>query len=482
MRLIKVSDFVRFTFTLAVLLVGGLAAADVQATEVTHPASGPGITSLDPFLATTVWKQDFDSSCGLCDWSVQNGLWEVGIVPAPLVGPDTAASGQNVVGTALNTNYAPSANARLVSPPFLVPPASANPRLRYWEWFNLGAGDSGQVQISTDNGASWTTLPASQSTFDSFVWTRALIELNAYGDSTVRVSFLITADFSIFSLGLGWYIDDVVLDTGAYEELKPATKEGFESGLGDWSVRNGLWEVGVPTVGPGSAVSPPNAAGTVLSGNYTPNVRARLVSPPFTVAPISENPQLCYWQWFGLGSGDNGQVQISTDNGATWTTDAQSVVSDNSVVWTQACVDLSAYSDSTVRVSFLITSDFSNFSLGSGWYIDDVVLPVITSVLTEEVDGLLPEEYTLDQNYPNPFNPSTSINFALPRAGHVSLTIYNLLGQEVVRLVDRELRAGNYSIEWDSRNRAGKTVASGLYFYRLTANQFIETRKMMMLK
>jgi len=89
----------------------------------------------------------------------------------------------------------------------------------------------------------------------------------------------------------------------------------------------------------------------------------------------------------------------------------------------------------------------------------------------------LPTVFSLAQNYPNPFNPATEINFGLPVPSNVQLTVYNVLGQTVTTLVDGELPAGNHTITWDA-----SSVSSGVYFYRLTTNQFVETKKMMLLK
>jgi hypothetical protein len=89
----------------------------------------------------------------------------------------------------------------------------------------------------------------------------------------------------------------------------------------------------------------------------------------------------------------------------------------------------------------------------------------------------LPTKFGLDQNYPNPFNPSTEIRFALPQDSRVSLKVYNSLGQEVQTLIDGETPAGYHTARFD----AGR-IASGVYFYRLQAGNFIETRKMMLVK
>ena len=89
----------------------------------------------------------------------------------------------------------------------------------------------------------------------------------------------------------------------------------------------------------------------------------------------------------------------------------------------------------------------------------------------------LPTSFELAQNYPNPFNPTTKIEFALPQSSRVSLTVFNILGQTVDVLLDRDLPAGYHEVDWN----AGR-YASGVYFYRLQAGNFVETRKMLLLK
>ena len=86
-----------------------------------------------------------------------------------------------------------------------------------------------------------------------------------------------------------------------------------------------------------------------------------------------------------------------------------------------------------------------------------------------EAPRILPREYAVSRNYPNPFNPSTTIEFELPQPSDVTLKVYNLLGQEVITLVDEERPAGYFAAEWDRRNDFGNTVSSGIYFYRFEA-------------
>ena len=88
----------------------------------------------------------------------------------------------------------------------------------------------------------------------------------------------------------------------------------------------------------------------------------------------------------------------------------------------------------------------------------------------------------MSQNYPNPFNPSTTIKFGLPNSGNVKLSIYNMLGQEIKTLVNNSLNAGTYSIIWDGTNNNGIKVTSGAYLYRISAGNYIETKKLVLIK
>ena len=101
----------------------------------------------------------------------------------------------------------------------------------------------------------------------------------------------------------------------------------------------------------------------------------------------------------------------------------------------------------------------------------------------KEVEGPdFPTTYSLSQNYPNPFNPSTEIKFDIPVRSHVTLTVYNVLGQKVTTLVDKEMPPGSYVADWNSTSDNGKEVTSGVYFYKLEADDFIKTKKMLLLK
>ena len=94
----------------------------------------------------------------------------------------------------------------------------------------------------------------------------------------------------------------------------------------------------------------------------------------------------------------------------------------------------------------------------------------------------LPDRYSLHQNYPNPFNPTTNIGFTLPVSGKARIDIFNILGKLVATPFDGIARTGANEVVWDGRNFAGETVATGIYFYRLTADNYVETKKMTLMK
>ncbi len=102
--------------------------------------------------------------------------------------------------------------------------------------------------------------------------------------------------------------------------------------------------------------------------------------------------------------------------------------------------------------------------------------PLVLSKMGDPI-AVMPEEFSLRQNHPNPFNPATTISFTMPEESHVKLEIFNITGQKVETLVNGTVSAGVHSVIWD-----GTDVASGIYFYRIETDEFIETKKMVLLK
>ncbi|MBU1099710.1 MAG: T9SS type A sorting domain-containing protein [Bacteroidetes bacterium] len=99
-----------------------------------------------------------------------------------------------------------------------------------------------------------------------------------------------------------------------------------------------------------------------------------------------------------------------------------------------------------------------------------------------EVIELLPQAFNLNQNYPNPFNPTTNITYSIPEHSNVKLHVYDALGRQIATLVNEELSAGTYNTTWNGKDMAGHKVSSGIYFYSIETKDFVQTKKMIMLK
>ncbi len=93
-----------------------------------------------------------------------------------------------------------------------------------------------------------------------------------------------------------------------------------------------------------------------------------------------------------------------------------------------------------------------------------------------------PSSFFISQNYPNPFNPATEFKVALPTASHVKIEIFNILGQKVKTLVDKDMRAGVFLVDWDAKDERGVEASSGIYFYRIVAGDFYDIKKMVLLR
>jgi hypothetical protein len=157
---------------------------------------------------------------GFDGWTTDNSaVWRVG---KPTAGPRAAYAGTNCAGTGLSGNAPAWQSTRLMSPVFVVPAASQNPRLRWWQWFSFGwsqdtGGDGGDLQVSTNTGASWQTLASYGGS--SGVWSEPLVDLSAYAGLSVQIAFHFHSqadgnDNADGGGGLGWFVDNVTMVTG----------------------------------------------------------------------------------------------------------------------------------------------------------------------------------------------------------------------------------------------------------------------------
>ncbi|MBN1638644.1 MAG: M28 family peptidase [Ignavibacteriales bacterium] len=195
-------------------------------------------------------------------------------------------------------------------------------------------------------------------------------------------------------------------------------------------------------------------------------------------------------QWVIEDNYDYGQILVSSNGGSFWIPLEGEYTNEGTVNqayeeplydggrynWVNERIDLSRFIGQKIKLKFLIVSDETiNFD---GWYIDDIKVTAYTSTATDiQTQNNIPLCYTLNQNYPNPFNPSTVISYQLPVNSMVQIKIYNVLGQEIATLVNEEKPAGKHKVEFNASN-----LSSGVYIYQISVNDFIDVKKMILMK
>lgn len=154
-------------------------------------------------------------------------------------------------------------------------------------------------------------------------------------------------------------------------------------------------------------------------------------------------------------SSEEGHIFLSSNNGTNWTNTNPS----SRIYNTRA----------------ILISDSNVFVTGSGGVWRRPLSEMISSVHPPSI--VRPREFRLEQNYPNPFNPSTRISYSIPKLGHVVLRMSDVLGREMATLVNERKTAGEYTVEWNAAS-----LPSGVYFYRLIAGDFVQTKKMILMR
>ncbi len=180
-----------------------------------------------------------------------------------------------------------------------------------------------------------------------------------------------------------------------------------------------------------------------------------------------------------IDNSNQGAVWVFTRSGSVWTQQGLKLIGTGavgSVVWQGNSVAIS--SDGS---TFIEGGDGDNNSAGAVWVFYN------STVGINPISNEVPKKFSLSQNYPNPFNPSTKIKFDIPSVGqsHVfdtQLKIYDVLGKEVATLVNQQLKAGTYEVNWPATSGNASNFPSGVYFYKLVAGDFVATKKMILMK
>jgi hypothetical protein len=199
-------------------------------------------------------------------------------------------------------------------------------------------------------------------------------------------------------------------------------------------------------------------------------------SPQSTVSPLAPVTSITsfpvYWRGTddSTGSGVRSySVYVSRNDSpySAWLTD----VTDTSAIF---------YGASGNQYKFISLAKDNAGNIETTKILHDAITQIITNIADDKRE--IPDEYALMQNYPNPFNPTTIIHYDLPKESFVTLKVYNVLGQEVSTLVNEKQTAGRYSIQFSTSNKHSLKMASGVYFYRLQTEQYVNTKKFILMK
>lgn len=266
-----------------------------------------------------------------------------------------------------------------------------------------------------------------------------------------------------------------------------------ESGAGNWTAGEN-WDTTTE-----SFFSPEHSFTDSPSGMYNDNANNSLsLIEPVILSGADSIYLEFHAKWNIERLYDFARVQVSTD-GDTWTSQKGLYTTTGSGKgvqtsgepgyhglqneWIKEQINLSDYSDeSQLYIRFNLISDGGVEK--DGWYVDNIKLLIYDNCSSDVVlnETNIPLRYSLEQNYPNPFNPVTVIKYQLPAAADVEIKIFNMLGQEVKTLVDNRQTAGDKSVIWNGKNNYGQEVSSGIYLYRLQTDEYVNTKKLLLIR
>jgi len=453
---------------------------DTSATGATYKwkyvsTSGPSKTLTIPAgtnsINTTLEALDvLLAGIGLNQGDSTIGQWDVWAYKAPsATGPDSLKSTngpraitlkrQKPALTAFNL-ISPAAGSRIVTVPGSTVPVNIN-------WTCSGAGTTYKWLYKT--GGSYSDpatlrLPSNNSGFDT-VLTMTLGQLDSY------------------LAGLGLNLGDSIM--GYWRVRAYNSTDSLNSSVPDRSItlKRALFSSYVfsGSIATGDPVFiRPNGN----SGNSaTPPTALSSYSVPYktTMFTVSNSGQ--YYIYMGASYDCFIALYQGTFDPANGLTNCIGANDDTLGTWMPefpvGSLNRSAISYITLNsgTNYIVVS--TAYNTGRGNWKDSIYGPGIITIITnvQQVGNIVPTEYKLSQNYPNPFNPTTKINFAIPKQGFVNLKIYDVLGREVRTLVSEVKTPGNYIVDFNAEE-----LSSGVYFYKLSAGNFTDVKRMMLIK
>lgn len=298
--------------------------------------------------------------------------------------------------------------------------------------------------------------------------TLSLISTHSFAQRILINEGFETSGFNADSLPTGWYAVD---NDGTNPGYPLATWKARDSGVTFPGV-NGIIHSRAHNGVRGSSI--PWRAGDPVADDWM-----------FTdSATIAVGDSLIFWMLLGTPGDinltnyiDTMQVHVCSDQDPLLSIAKLATIRslDSQNVWTLYKYDLSAYAGQRIYISFRY---YMNTTVDGLWCnVDDILVGNRSAVGITQNGTNVPSSFALKQNYPNPFNPTTKINFDLARGTNVKLTVFNSLGQEVLRLFEGFKPAGSYTADF-----SGHSLSSGTYYYKLETDYFTETKKMQLVK
>jgi hypothetical protein len=363
-------------------------------------------------------------------------------------------------------NYLPNSDRRLVMSVNLV--GVSRPVLRFNHKYNFEQGqDFGYLDYSTDN-VNWSTITGFTGNSEG-LWEKREFDVGSL--KQVSTGYVRFRTYSNNGTNYdGWHLDDVEIYNNSKGQPVPVIDSVEVDSVSQNYWIPGAWGIKTANAHSGSQVWALEPAGGTW--NYiTLNGIQNLASAP--------NPYISFWiKKANSGSGIV-RTEVSNDAGLTWNLLPQGQQNFNGASYTKFNYSLINYRQNNVVVRI---GGYSPY--GDTYLLDDIEIADSTGFTgIKDLAGVIPSNFELSQNYPNPFNPSTTIRYALPSESKVTITVYNLLGQELATLVNDIKSSGYHEVVFNAAN-----LSSGVYLYTVRAvttegsKDFNSTKKLILLK
>jgi hypothetical protein len=388
-------------------------------------------------------------------------------------------------------------NNQLIAPCVLYNPDSS----RYEMWFSASYGNPPDYRpwqvgraVSKD-GINWkidssAVMPADPSAWDNSVEIPWVIRENGqykmWYEGNVNGQFHYCVGFATSTDGIHWskYAGNPVMAPGKatweaqsiYGCAILPFAGGYKMWYGAFGV-TGSGNVGYAVSADGITWRRDTVNNPVLKAGTLGEWDSNAVSP-VQVLNIHGTYYLWYIGWQNPADLHSVGVATSKDTGKTWTKYAGNPVllPSGGQQWDGTYAEVGTVLLRGDTLDMWYDGSWENHAGWDIWKIGHATSPLVLNAVNER-QGEVPQHFILSQNYPNPFNPSTTIKFELPKTSHVILTVCDVLGREVSVLVNEKREAGVHRVSFD-----GSNLASGVYFYRLQAGGFVQTKKMLILR